>query len=101
MTDNNTFCEDFDWDADTEELPPREFQKAYEQAGLEFPDWDLYEEPVSLLLHGGLKPDAIAEEAPSSSRTTIPNKKFHSRCSVMFEHFLKFFSDAVDRYRLF
>ena len=101
MTDNNTFYDDFDWDADTEEMEPREFRQAYEQANNEFPDWDLYGETESLLSQVRLEPEPITEETPSCSRTTIPNKEFHSRCRIMFKHLLKFFSDTLSRHRLF
>ena len=101
MTDNNSFYIEFDWDADTEEMEPREFRKAYDHADNEFPDWDLYDETESLLPQVRLKPKPIVEETSSCSRTTIPNKKFHSRWRIMFEHLLKFFSDTFGRYRFF
>ena len=88
MTDNNTFYDDFDWDADTEEMEPREFRKAYEDSD-------------SLLPQVGLEPEPIAEETSSRSRTTIPDKEFHSRWRIMFEHLLKFFSDAFGRHSRF
>ena len=101
MTDNNSFYDDFDWDADTEEMEPREFRQAYNQADVEFPDWELYEETESLLPQVGLKPESVTEEAPSGSRTAIPDKEFHSRHRIMFKHLMKFFSDAFDRYSFF
>tara|TARA_Y100000593_G_scaffold2589_1_gene5230 strand:+ start:568 stop:873 length:306 start_codon:yes stop_codon:yes gene_type:complete len=101
MTDNNTFYTDFDWDADTEEMEPREFRLAYEQVDNEFPDPELLEQDSSFLPQMGLEPESIAEEASSGSRTAIPNKKLHSRRRIMFEHLLQFFSNSLSRYRLF
>ena len=98
MTDNNTFYDDFDWDADTEEMEPREFRQAYEQADNEFPDWDLYDETESLLPQVGLEPEPITEELATCSRVAVPDKKLHSRWRIMLEHLLKFFSDTFSRY---
>ena len=88
MTDNNTFYEDFDWDADTEEMEPREFRKAYEETD-------------SLLPQVRLEPEPITEEFTTCSGIAIPDKKLHSRWRIMLEHLLKFFSDTFSRYRLF
>ena len=88
MTDNNTFCDDFDWDADTEEMDLREFRKAYEESDSLFPQVRL-------------EPEVTAEESTTRSRIAVPNKKFHSRLSIMLEHFMKFFSNAFSRNRFF
>jgi hypothetical protein len=101
MTDNNSFYDDFDWDADTEEMELREFRQAYNQADVEFPNRELYEETESLLPQVGFKPESVTEEAPSGSRTTIPDKEFHSRDRIMCKHLMKLFSDAFDRYSFF
>jgi len=101
MTDNNSFYDDFDWDADTEEMEPREFRQAYNQADVEFPNRELYEETESLLPQVRLKPESVTEEASSSCRTTVPNKELHGCRRIMYEHLVKFFSDTFDRYSFF
>ena len=101
MTDNNSFYDDFDWDADTEEMEPREFRHAYEQADDTLPERELCEETESLFPQMGLKPEPVTEETPCCSRTAIPDKEFHSRLRIMLEHLVKFFSNAVSRYRFF
>tara|TARA_B100000131_G_C17965933_1_gene552370 strand:+ start:622 stop:888 length:267 start_codon:yes stop_codon:yes gene_type:complete len=88
MTDNNTFYGDFDWDADTEEMEPREFRKAYEESDSLFPQVRL-------------EPEITAEESTTCSRIAVPNKKFHGRLSIMLKHFMKFFSDTFSRNRFF
>tara|TARA_Y100000593_G_C4151874_1_gene257472 strand:- start:136 stop:372 length:237 start_codon:yes stop_codon:yes gene_type:complete len=78
MTDNDTFYDDFDWDADTEEMEPREFRLAYKQADNEFPDPELLKQDNSFFPQMGLKPEPITEKTSSCCRTTVPNKEFHS-----------------------
>ena len=80
--------DNFDCDADTEEMHPREFRKAYE-------------ENVLFLSQVGFEPESTTEEVPAGSRITIPNKELHSRWSIIFKHLLKFFSNPFSRHRLF
>lgn len=95
MTENNTSYEDFDWDADTEELEPYEFRRAYDRANVEYSDSDLYEKTDSFFPQVRLEPEPIGEQKSSSCRGTIPSEKPKGFRSVMLEHFLKFFPNAL------